>query len=157
MEYTNQLWYLLEILIAAVLGGAIGFEREWLDKPAGLRTNMIIAGTSAFFIILGRYVIKDFQGLIMEEGAGVDPIRMLHAIIVGVSFLGAGTILKGVNGKEIKYLTTSATILMSSAIGISVALKQYVLAVGATLLVLIINRIFSYFGDVIARKSEEHE
>ncbi len=156
MDPKIQLFALLDILIAAVLGGIIGFEREWLQKPAGLRTNMIISAASAFFIILGRVIIVDFDAYIVPEGAGVDPIRMLHAVIVGVSFLGAGTILKGVNGEEVKYLTTSATILMASAIGISVALKQYWLAVGATILVLVINKIFHYVGEVIAKKSNNH-
>ncbi len=152
------MFVLLDVFIAAILGGIVGFEREWQKKPAGLRTNMIIAAASAFFINLGRFVVVDFQGLIpVEDFFGADPIRIVYATILGVSVLGAGTILKTADGTDIKYLTTSATILMASAIGMSVALKQYVLAAGATLLLLVINRLFSYIGNAIAKKREETE
>tara|TARA_R110000850_G_scaffold78062_2_gene169089 strand:+ start:107 stop:583 length:477 start_codon:yes stop_codon:yes gene_type:complete len=158
MDIQGQLFVLLDVFIAAILGGIVGFEREWQKKPAGLRTNMIIAAASAFFINLGRFVVVDFQGLIpVEDFFGADPIRIVYATILGVSVLGAGTILKTADGTDIKYLTTSATILMASAIGMSVALKQYVLAAGATLLILVINRLFSYIGNAIAKKREEAE
>ncbi len=158
MDIQGQLFVLLDVFIAAILGGIVGFEREWQKKPAGLRTNMIIAAASAFFINLGRFVVVDFQGLIpVEDFFGADPIRIVYATILGVSVLGAGTILKTADGTDIKYLTTSATILMASAIGMSVALKQYVLAAGATLLLLVINRLFSYIGNAIAKKREETE
>ncbi len=155
MTLSSEVEILLQLGLAAILGGLVGFEREWQEKPAGLRTNMLIAVASALFISLGRVVVVDFETLISDQASGVDPIRVLHAIIVGVTVLGGGTILKGVDGGEIKYLTTAATILMASAIGISVALRQYWLAVGATLLVLIINRLFSYLGDLINKKNRQ--
>lgn len=157
MNNLNQFVGLLDIFIAALLGGVVGFEREWKHKPAGLRTNMIISSASAFFILLGRYVIVDFQMLISDEASGVDPVRMLNAVILGISVLGAGTILKSVNGQDVKYLTTSATILMASAIGMSVALKQYILAIGATVIILIINRVMDYLSMLISRRSNFHE
>lgn len=157
MNNLSQFVGLLDIFIAAILGGLVGFEREWKHKPAGLRTNMIISSTSAFFIILGRYVIMDFETLISDEASGVDPVRMLNAVILGISVLGAGTIIKSVNGQDVKYLTTSATILMASAIGMSVALKQYILALGATALILIINRVLDYLSMLISRRSTFHE
>lgn len=154
--YQDQLIILLDMGIAVILGGIIGFEREWKHKPAGFRTNMIIAAASALFISLGRVIVEDFGVLRPEESYGIDPTRMMHAVIVGVSFLGAGTILKSSNHSEIKYLTTSASILVSSAIGIGVALKQYLLAVGATVILLIINRFFRYVRDKITGHKEGH-
>ncbi len=155
MDIAKELWVLLDIFIAAILGGVVGFEREWQQKPAGLRTNMIIAAASAFFISLGRFVMIDYQDAIpLEDFFGTDPLRIVYATIIGVSVLGAGTILKTADGVEIKYLTTSATILMASAIGMCVALKHYIVALGATIIILIINRLFSYLGDAIANKRE---
>lgn len=148
--FEHELRILLDIAISVILGGLIGYEREEDDKPAGFRTNMIIAGASALFISLGRIIIDDFGELLESSSYGVDPIRMLHAVIVGVSFLGAGTILKSESNQRIRFLTTSATILMASGIGISVALKQYVLAVGTTLIVLVINRLLRYLQKKIS-------
>lgn len=134
-----QLRILLDIVIAVALGGTIGFEREKRDKPAGFRTNMVIAGASALFIILGRYIVIDMTKDLTGEEMGVDPTRIVHAVIFGVSFIGAGTILKTQKKETIHNLTTAATILMSSATGMCVALRLYVLAVGVTLLTVIIN------------------
>lgn len=140
----NQLNILIDIAIACLLGGLLGLEREWKSKPAGLRTNMIIAGASALFVSLGRVVMLDFSWLSNPTALGMDPIRILHAVIVGVGFIGAGTILKSTNKNRVHFLTTSATIWMSSALGMTVALKQYVLALGCTLLILAVNYILSY-------------
>src|SRR5690554_3054273 len=120
MDFTvninGQLFILVDVAIALILGGILGAEREWKNKPAGLRTNMIIAGAAALFVSLGRIIVVDYTGLGTAEEFSVDPIRMLHAVIVGVSFIGAGTILKSNEESTIKYLTTSATILMAAAI-----------------------------------------
>jgi len=94
-------------------------------------------------LMLGEYLASDIQLYIDEEGIGVDPTRILHAIIVGVSFIGAGTIVKSPQKQTIKYLTTAATILFSAGIGISVGLQLYVVAVGLTVLGLIVNTLVS--------------
>lgn len=152
----NQAIILIDVIIALLLGGILGAEREWKRKPAGLRTNMIIAGSAALFVALGRVIVVDYTGLSTQDEFGVDPdpIRMLHAVIVGVSFIGAGTILKSNQGSTIKYLTTSATILMAAAIGISVALKQYALAVSTAFIVLFINYIFDGINRFIHQHSD---
>lgn len=156
MDVLSQSYILLDVTIALILGGILGLEREWKQKPAGLRTNMIIAGAAALFVSLGRVVVIDFSSLIDIDGLGVDPIRMLHAVIVGVSFIGAGTILKSTAGTTVKYLTTSATILMSAAIGISISLKQYYLGVGATFILIIINYLFSKLDLYIHQWSKSY-
>lgn len=134
-----QLRILLDIVIAMALGSIIGLEREQREKPAGFRTNMLIAGASALFLVLGRSIVRYVGSDTTAEALGVDPTRILHAIIVGVSFVGAGTIIKSREDETIHYLTTAATILMSSAAGICVALRFYYLAAGVTLLTLLIN------------------
>lgn len=136
-----ELWILLDIVIAIILGGAIGYEREHRNKPAGFRTNMFISGGSALLLSLGRYIANSMQVEIPPEAMGIDPTRIIHAIIVGVSFIGAGTILKSSDEKTIKYLTTAATFLFSAGIGMAVSLKMYFLAVGATIIGLILNAV----------------
>ncbi|MGB0177385.1 MAG: MgtC/SapB family protein [Owenweeksia sp.] len=152
-EFSSQLNLLADVAIALGLGGLLGFEREWKQKPAGLRTNMIIAGASALFIGLGRVGVVDYIPLASEDSFGIDPTRILHAVIVGVGFLGAGTILKSSEHTRVHYLTTSATIWMSSALGIAVGLHQYLLAAGVTLILIAINFIFSYINRVISKVS----
>lgn len=139
MELTEQLWILLDVLIASVLGGILGFERAYKEKPAGFRTNMFIAGASALLISLGRYISTAMESQLPDETMGVDPTRLIHAIVMGISFLGAGTILKNEEQNNVKYLTTSAMLLFTAGVGVSVALKLYILAIGVTLSGLLFN------------------
>lgn len=139
MELTGQLWILLDVLIACVLGGILGYERETKNKPAGLRTNMYIAGAAALLLSLGKFIANSMELEIAEDSLGIDPTRIIHAIIVGVSFIGAGTILKSSKKETVKYLTTASMILFSAGVGISVALKLYYIAVGVTIVGLILN------------------
>jgi putative Mg2+ transporter-C (MgtC) family protein len=135
---SEQLSVLLDIVIAAVLSGAIGSEREKLEKPAGLRTNMIIGSISCFLVAISPS-LSNFIAANVQEQLRVDPIRILQAIIIGISFIGAGTILKSQEQNTVKNLTTASVLLYSTGIGISVALHAYVIALGLTLLGLIIN------------------
>jgi len=143
--WTSEAWMLLDVFIALLLGGLIGFEREKSDKPAGLRTHMLIAASSCLFLFLGISISHRVGQQLSPEAMGVDPTRILHAIIVGISFIGAGTILKSREDMVIRYLTTAATILVAAAVGIAVGLHLYVLAVGATLLTLLVSFVVGYF------------
>ena len=150
----DQAQILLDVSIALILGGILGLEREWKQKPAGFRTNMIISGSAALLVSLGRIVILDFNQVIEPDEMSADPIRMLHAVVVGVSFIGAGTILKSTSNQVVRYLTTAATILMAAGIGITIALKQYYLGIGITLILVIINYLFGYINKLIEDKSD---
>jgi putative Mg2+ transporter-C (MgtC) family protein len=129
-----QLQLLGEMLLAMILGGIIGYERETADKPAGLRTHMLVAGAATLLTGLGRVLVS--QSGIEEAFIQADPIRIVEAIITGVAFLGAGTILRRQGKNQVEGLTTAASLLMAAAVGISVALQQFVLASGATVIVL---------------------
>lgn len=142
-----QLRVLLDVVIAILLGGLLGLEREKKDKPAGFRTNMLVAGAASLLLVLGQYIAEEMQQALILEGVSVDPTRIIHAIIVGASFIGAGTIIKSPKEETIKYLTTAATILFSAGIGISVGLRLYIIAIGVTLLGLIINFLLSMIYD----------
>lgn len=135
---SEQLLILMDIAIAAVLSGAIGGEREKLDKPAGLRTNMIIGSISCFLVAISPH-LSNFVAVNVSEELRVDPIRILQAIIIGISFIGAGTILKSQEENTVKNLTTASILLYSTGIGISVALHAYLIAAGLTLIGLLIN------------------
>jgi putative Mg2+ transporter-C (MgtC) family protein len=138
MDWTMQLYLLYEVALAMLLGAFIGVEREMADKPAGFRTHMLVAGASALLVGLRDVMIHTSR----DDSINVvsDPIRIVEAIVTGVSFIGAGTIFRRSRSEQVQGLTTAATILMSSAVGICVAMGQKILAVGVTLLALIILR-----------------
>jgi putative Mg2+ transporter-C (MgtC) family protein len=138
-NWDGQLWIVLDVAIASLLGGAIGVERQLAGKPAGIRTLMLVAGAAAFLMSLGTVMVHVYSGKAGDQ-VSADPVRMMQAIIVGISFLGAGTIITHRGAERVEGLTTAAAILMVAAIGASIALGQYVLGFGVTLLALIILR-----------------
>lgn len=141
MEWFPQLRILGEVALAMLLGAIIGIDREMADKPAGLRTNMLVAGAAALLVALGDTMVERFATRTAVELLRSDPIRIIEAIITGISFLGAGTIIvRRDRVGQVEGLTTAASILFVAAIGVAVALAQIVLAVGVTLLVLGILR-----------------
>ncbi len=140
MEDLLQLKMLGYVAGAMVLGGAIGFERELADKPAGLRTHMLVAGASALLILVGDVLVARYGNDLPGGLVRGDPTRVLAAIVTGVGFIGAGAIIR--HGQTpVHGLTTATTFLFSAAVGICVAVKEVVLAVGATLLALVTLRL----------------
>ena len=129
MNWMMQLEIIGEVALAMLLGGVIGFEREVADKPAGFRTQMLVAGAAALLVGLADAMLLRF---LIEGKTNVtaDPIRIVEAIVAGISFLGAGTIFRKDASEQVQGLTTAASILLCAAIGISVALRQFALAVG---------------------------
>jgi putative Mg2+ transporter-C (MgtC) family protein len=146
----TELLSLGKIALACIFGGLVGIEREFADKPAGFRTHMLVCATSTFFVLLATIMVNSFE---LESPVSVDPIRLIEAVVVGISFLGAGTILKYSRERTVEGLTTSASILSVSAIGIAVALDAYILAIGVTLLDLTITWGVNYITDRIQSSS----
>jgi putative Mg2+ transporter-C (MgtC) family protein len=135
-----QLQILGIVALAMALGAAIGLERETKEKPAGLRTHMLVAGAAAFLVALSDVAIQRFN---VDLGTGLvrsDPILIIQAVITGISFLGAGTILRHAGSDHVEGLTTAASLLFVAGLGICVALSQVLLAIGATILVLVTLR-----------------
>jgi len=139
MNWIMQLEIVGEVGLAMLLGGVIGFEREVADKPAGFRTQMLVAGAAALLVGLGDAMLLRFLAEGKTNVTG-DPIRIVEAIVAGVSFLGAGTIFRRDASEQVQGLTTAASILLCAAIGISIALRQFALAIGVTVLALIVLR-----------------
>lgn len=116
------------LVLALVLGSVIGWERERAQKPAGLRTNILIC--------LGAALLADLSVTLAATTAGpTDAARIAAQIVSGVGFLGAGTIIQG--GGSVTGLTTAATLWVVAAIGLAVGIGATVEAVGATILVLV--------------------
>jgi len=114
------------LLLAAVLGGVIGLERESKHRAAGLRTNMLICVGSALFTVLSISVANQFGG---------DHGRIAAQIIPGIGFIGAGTLLRARG--SITGLTTAATVFMVAAVGMATGTGLYVVALFATVLILL--------------------
>ncbi|HTX91576.1 MAG TPA: MgtC/SapB family protein [Anaerolineales bacterium] len=132
---------LVKILIAVLIGGVIGFEREMHSKAAGLRTiTLITVGAAMFTILSSKFT---------------DPAtsRVASNILTGVGFLGAGAILFA-EGK-LKGLTTAASIWVAASLGMAVGLGQYILSVATTLLVVIVLDLFTRLDRWLDRKGRE--
>ena len=137
LDVPGELVVLAEVVLAALLGALVGFERERADKPAGLRTHMLVAGAAA---LLGG-LADSMGGTLGQTPRGqADPIRGLEAIITGVAFLGAGTIIQRRQARSVEGLTTAASMLLVASVGAAVALNRLVLALGVTVLTLLVLR-----------------
>ena len=132
----DDLAVLVRLIIATALAGALGWEREATGKAAGLRTHMLVGMGSALFVSLARLIILDFQGF--GDQLQFDPIRIVEAIVAAIGFLGAGTIFVARGHDRVSGLTTAASIWATAGVGIAVGLERYVLAVGTTVLVLVV-------------------
>lgn len=129
--------FFLRIGVAAVCGGAIGFERTKRNKEAGVRTHCIIALASALLMILSKYAFAD----VLAGGVGnVDYGRMAAQVVSGVSFLGTGVIF--VKNSAVKGLTTAAGIWATAAVGLSLGAGLYPLGLFSTLVVVLLQLVF---------------
>lgn len=137
MALPTDSWILFDLVVAAVLAGAVGWERETAGKSAGFRTHIFVGMGAALFVALGGPMIETFE----RHGADVirlDPIRLIEAVVAGISFLGAGTIFVSRGRQRVVGLTTAASLWVTAGIGIAAALERYFLAGGATVLALLI-------------------
>jgi putative Mg2+ transporter-C (MgtC) family protein len=124
----------LRLLLAVGLGAVIGFEREQLARPAGLRTHMLTALAAALFTII---TMEIHTGVLREaSGQSSDPIRIIEAVTAGVAFLAAGAIFRSQG--DVKGLTTGAGMWLAGAIGVACGAGYGILAIMATVLAAII-------------------
>ncbi|MFC7680131.1 MgtC/SapB family protein [Paenibacillus sp. GCM10028914] len=140
------------MLLAAVLGGLIGFEREWSNHAAGFRTHIQVCLGSASIMLLSIYGFSQF---VDEVNVRIDPARLAAQVISGIGFLGAGAILR--NGNMIKGLTTAASIWVVAAIGLCVGAGFFLGAIMCTLIVLINLFVFNKWERIWAKKRRYHD
>jgi putative Mg2+ transporter-C (MgtC) family protein len=119
----SDLELLGRLLLAAVLGGAVGAERELADQPAGLRTHMLLTIGACLFTLISAYGF----------GGPADPSRLAAQIVTGIGFLGGGAIVR--HGLTVRGVTTAASIWATTSIGVAVGAGRYLLAAGGTVLV----------------------
>lgn len=112
------------LLVAVVLGGLLGWDRERIGKPAGLRTHMMVTLGAALFVLLGVELLMEYSARV--EDAQLDPTRVLQGVVGGIGFLGAGSIIQSRGGVE--GVTTAASVWVTGAIGAGCGLGYYSLA-----------------------------
>ena len=122
--------FLLRLVLAAIAGGLVGFERESVHKPAGIRTHMLVCLGAALFVLATIAVLPD------------EAARIIGGVATGIGFLGAGTIFRSKD--SVMGLTTAASIWIVSAIGLAFGLGEYLLAAAATILVILILQLKRY-------------
>jgi putative Mg2+ transporter-C (MgtC) family protein len=133
---------MVQVILATLLGGLIGVEREWRGRDAGLRTNMLIAMGACLFTVIS---IKGFP---LQGSSAKDTARLAAQVVAGIGFLGAGAIIQ--TRGHAKGMTTAATIWMVAAIGVTVGVGAYALAVFSAVITVVILRFLRPVSKTIA-------
>jgi putative Mg2+ transporter-C (MgtC) family protein len=136
----------IAMLVSTVLGTIVGFERQMGRKPAGLRTHVLVCLGSTMFVLLAPHAVRTVSGM------QFDPTRIIHGVVTGVGFLGAGSILR--QEGYVHGLTTAASVWMVAAIGVSVGVHAYTLAIVGTVLALIVLEGFRWVERFLSAGSE---
>ncbi|MEO9852304.1 MAG: MgtC/SapB family protein [Reichenbachiella sp.] len=132
--------FIISLAVAAAAGMVIGFERQWQNKSAGLRTNTLVAMGAALYVLLSIQLTEEIG----------DVTRIIGQVVTGIGFLGAGIIFK--EGANVYGLTTAATVWCSSAIGCLAGAGFYVETWIATLAILIVHLILTPFNKLLNRR-----
>lgn len=139
----SPLTMVLQLALAAALGGVIGFEREGLKRPAGFRTHILVCVGSTVAVHTNLQLMAQYSG-------PFDPARLGAQVISGLGFLGAGTIIK--EGNTVKGLTTAASLWVVGIIGLAIGSSQYFSAIVSTALLYFILSAFRSLEDRIMQK-----
>jgi len=131
---------IFRLFIAMILGGIIGFEREIGNRPAGLRTHILVCVGSTLVMSTSEFLFEEYSGIV-----NLDPARLGAQVISGIGFLGAGTILK--LGPKVRGLTTAASLWVVACVGLAVGIGFYWGAISAT--------IFVYITLILLKKVEK--
>ncbi|MBR1468635.1 MAG: MgtC/SapB family protein [Prevotella sp.] len=142
-----DLEFFLRILVAALLGSAIGLEREYRAKEAGFRTHFLVAMGAALFMILSAH---GFDGVLTSDNHRLDVSRIAAKVVSGIGFIGAGTII--FQRHAVRGLTTAAGLWVTAAIGMAAGAGMYLLAVETTVLVLLGLEAFNHILRRIGRR-----
>lgn len=137
----------VRIFAALLLGAAVGLERQWRSRMAGIRTNALVSGGSALFVVLGAVGAGD--------GPAADPTRVAAQVVSGIGFLGAGVILR--DGFNIRGLNTAATLWCSAAIGSLAGFGLYWVAGFGALAIVASNTALRPLSRVVARRRVPEE
>lgn len=131
---------LLRILLGMFIGGIIGWERETSNRPAGLRTHMLVATGACIVMMMGELAVDRYAGI-----ANMDPTRLGAQVISGIGFIGAGTIMR--EGLTVRGLTTAASLWAVACLGLAAGGGFYEVAAAGALAILITLTIFEYLEN----------
>ncbi len=139
---------LTRLILATLLGGLVGIERQIHHKPAGLRTHILVCIGACMCMMIGLSINKEF--------GGIDPSRIAAQVVSGIGFLGAGTIM--VTKASVKGLTTAASIWATSALGLAIGNGMFFAASVATVIMVTVLLVFEFIEEKFALKaSDENE
>ena len=120
----SEIELILRLLLALGLGSLVGFEREYHDRPAGVRTHILVCMGSAIFMVISMSV------------PGADPARVAAGVVTGIGFLGAGTIFRSKD--HVHGLTTAADLWVIAGIGLAIGLGYYLIAITSAIIVFVV-------------------
>jgi putative Mg2+ transporter-C (MgtC) family protein len=143
----NLIDNLLRIIFALIIGGLIGIEREIKNKPAGMRTNMLMCMGSCLIMILSVEVAR-------QKGMPADPGRIASQVVTGVGFIGAGTIIR--SRASISGLTSAATIWLVAALGLVIGTGNFILAGATAVLIIIVLSLLRIAENRLAVRQSRH-
>lgn len=138
---------IIKLLLAVIVGGFTGYEREKSNQFAGFRTHILVSIGSCITSIISLELFNEYSNI-----STMDPARLPAQVLSGIGFLGAGAILKNSNG--IRGLTTAAGIWATACIGIAIGYGQYVLGITAWILVMATLYILKNFDKVISKRGQ---
>ena len=144
---------ILRLLLAAILGGLVGIERQRLEWAAGLRTHMLVCLGSSLIMMVSSFGFSDILG---TPNVNLDPSRVAAQVVSGIGFLGAGTILF-LKHEVVRGLTTAAGLWTVAGIGLAVGGGMYIAASAATALVLIVLVLVKPYKKKITRMTQPNE
>jgi putative Mg2+ transporter-C (MgtC) family protein len=143
---------LIRLLVATIFGALVGFDRELRNKPAGLRTHILIALASAVFTLI---TFELHHQVAVLEHATADPIRIIEAVTAGVAFLAAGAIIQ--SRGNVHGLTTGANMWLAGALGVAAGAGYYALATMAAVFALIVVTVVGHMEGKIAKRQPDKE
>jgi putative Mg2+ transporter-C (MgtC) family protein len=144
----------MRLVVALVFGAVVGWERERKERPAGLRTNMLVALGACGFTLVAMLIMQDYM-VNREQQVEIDPAKIIAGIVGGIGFLGAGTIIQSQG--NVKGVTTAASLWVNAAVGIAAGAGYFELAAllaGATLFTLVVVRVIE--GKAEHSAKDEH-
>jgi len=127
-----------QVAAAAGLGALIGLERELAHKPAGLRTHMLVAAASCLLMALMPILIDRYGATGADGAVRIDPARLIQTVITGIAVLGAGAIIVHRNGHRVEGLTTAGSVMLTSAIGVAIAMHAWVVGVTLSIITVVV-------------------
>ncbi len=134
----------IKLITAILIGGAIGIERELRSKSAGFRTMILICLGATMYTIFSQYL-----------GQHSSPDRIASNVVVGIGFLGAGVIFR--SSSSVTGITTAATIWLTAALGVSIGIGWYSVAIAACFMILVVLFLFSFMDNAIDRINQLRE